>query len=111
MEIWHHITPDRLEKAYLLRLARGYGLSNHLVRLTRYYPWQRPLLQLAIPFYTVRDSLRVLNHYLKYKDMLEDDFGKACELQVKIGQLYSPYLGIYSYWQNKQESDREKDRG
>lgn len=101
MEIWHHITPDRLEKAYLLKLARGYGLSNHLVRLTRYYPWQRPLVQLAVPFYTVRDSLRVLNHYIKYKDVLEDDLGKACELEVKIGQLYSPYLGIYSYWHNK----------
>jgi len=101
MEIWHHMPPHRLEKAYLLKLARGYGLSNHQVRLARYYPWQRPLVQLAIPFYSLRDSLRVLNHYIKYKDVLEDDFGKACELQVKIGMLYSHYLGIYSYWHNK----------
>jgi len=105
MEIWHHMPPHRLEKAYLLRLARGYGLSNHLVRLTRYYPWQRPLLQLAIPFYSLRDSFRLLNHYLKYKDVLDDDFGKACELQVKIGKLYSPYLKLYSWWHNRDEKE------
>uniref|UniRef100_A0ACD5GZ19 Uncharacterized protein n=1 Tax=Desertifilum tharense IPPAS B-1220 TaxID=1781255 RepID=A0ACD5GZ19_9CYAN len=25
MEVWHHIYPHRLEQAYLLKLARGYG--------------------------------------------------------------------------------------
>lgn len=95
MEIWHHIPSHRLEKAYLLKLARGYGLSFHLTRLARFYPWQRPLIQLSIPFYTFRDSLRVLSYYLKYKNAIATDLGTACEFQHKLGNLFSPYLKIY----------------
>ncbi|MCL1471484.1 hormogonium polysaccharide biosynthesis glycosyltransferase HpsE [Argonema antarcticum] len=95
MEIWHHIPSHRLEEAYLLKLARGYGLSFHLTRLARFYPWQRPLVQLLIPFYTFRDSLRVLSYYLKYKDAIANDLGKTCEFECKIGNLLSPYLIIY----------------
>ena len=96
MEIWHHIPSYRLEKSYLLKLARGYGLSNHLTRLARYQPWQRPLIKLATPFYTVRDGIRLLKYYVQYRSILSSDFDKACELQVKFGQLYSPYLKLYA---------------
>ncbi|MGB3510843.1 MAG: hormogonium polysaccharide biosynthesis glycosyltransferase HpsE [Microcoleaceae cyanobacterium] len=97
MEVWHHIPPYRLEKSYLLKLARGYGLSNYLTRLARYKPWQRPLIRLITPLYTIRDSVKLLKYYWQYKNILEDDFGKACELEVKIGQFYSPYLWLYSF--------------
>lgn len=101
MEIWHCIPSHRLEKLYLLKLARGYGLSNYLTRLARYRKWQRPLIRLITPLYTMRDSLKLLRYYWQHKGFLEDDLGKACELEVKIGQLYSPYLWLYSALHNQ----------
>lgn len=95
MEVWHHIYSHRLEQEYLLKLARGYGLSNHLVRLSRYASWQHPFLQLLIPLYTLRDSLKLFTYYWKNQKILAQDLGKACELQSKIGQLYSPYFSLY----------------
>ncbi|MFB2922231.1 hormogonium polysaccharide biosynthesis glycosyltransferase HpsE [Aerosakkonema funiforme] len=95
MEIWHHIPSHRLEKTYLLKLARGYGLSNHLTRVARFYQWQRPLLNFLLPFYTFRDIIKVLSYYLQYRNAIQNDVGKACEFQSKIGQLYSPYLKVY----------------
>ena len=97
MKIWHHIYPHRLEKSYLLKLARGYGLSHYLVSLSKVPPKQRSLVNLFIPFYVMRDALKVLKFYIQYKNVLEDDFGKACDLQAKIGQCYSPLLPIYHY--------------
>lgn len=94
MEIWHHIPPYRLEKDYLLKLARGYGLSIHLTRVARFYPRQRPFLIFIIPFYTIRDSLKALNFYRKNKDIIPNDLGKACELECLIGQVYSPFLKL-----------------
>lgn len=101
MEIWHHIYSHRLDKAYLLKLARGYGLSNHLTRVARFYPWQRPLLPLLVPFYTLRDSLKLLTYYTKHKNNITQDIGRACELEVKIGQLYSPFPKLYRYLLSK----------
>ena len=97
MEIWHYIPNHRLEKDYILKLARGYGLSNHLTRLSRYPSWQRPLVQLATPLFTVRDLIRLLYFYLKNWTVLQENFGKACRLQVGIGQLWSPYLRLYGW--------------
>ncbi len=95
MEIWHHIPSHRLQKDYLLKLARGYGLSIHLTRLARYYPWQRPFIVLLTPFYTLRESLKALNYYLRNKDIIANDLGKACELECIIGQVYSPFIKLY----------------
>ena len=95
MEIWHHIPSYRLEKAYLLKLARGAGLSFHLTRVARFYAWQRPIIPFLLIFYTFRDSIKVLSYYLRYRDAIENDFSKACEWQAKIGQLYSPFLKFY----------------
>lgn len=95
MEIWHHIYSHRLEEDYLLKLARGYGLSNHLTRLARYYPWQRPWLQLLKPLYFMRDGLKLMIFYYQNRKNLEHDFSKQCEWECKIGQVYSPFLEIY----------------
>lgn len=94
MEIWHHIPPHRLEQSYLLKLARGYGLSFYITRAARLYPWQRPLLTFLVPFYMLRDGLKVLIYYLKYKKVISNDFGKTCDLQSKIGQLYAPFIKL-----------------
>jgi hypothetical protein len=95
MEIWHHIPSYRLEQAYLLRLAHGYGLSNHLTRVTRFYRWQRPFLPFLIPFFTLRDGFKLLVYYWQNKDFFSNNFTKACEFQSQLGRFYSPFLGIY----------------
>jgi glycosyltransferase involved in cell wall biosynthesis len=96
MEIWHHIYPHRLEKDYLLKLARGYGLSNHLIRLTRYPDWKRVLIQIMIPFYVIREGTKLILFYYKNKNIFDKNFATKCELECKIGQLYSPILPIYT---------------
>ncbi|MDJ1183638.1 hormogonium polysaccharide biosynthesis glycosyltransferase HpsE [Roseofilum casamattae] len=104
MEVWHHIYPHRLEEDYLLKLARGYGLSNHLTRLARYDRWQRPLVNLMIPFYVIRDSLKSILFYYQHQADLNEDFAKKCALESKIGQAWSPLLGVYKVvlgWNHK----------
>lgn len=104
MEIWHHIYAHRLEEDYLLKLARGYGLSNHLIRLARYYPWQRPFMNLMIPLYVIRDSLKSVLFYYQNRVDINEDLAKKCALESKIGQAWSPLLGVYkvvSRWNGK----------
>lgn len=97
MEIWHYIPDYRLEREYLLKLARGYGLSNYLTRLARYQAWQRPFIKLAIPFFTIRDAIKLQKHYWLYRKQLAHDIDKACRFQVIIGQLISPYLSLHNH--------------
>ncbi|HEY9664361.1 MAG TPA: hormogonium polysaccharide biosynthesis glycosyltransferase HpsE, partial [Allocoleopsis sp.] len=47
MQIWHKIPAWRLERAYLLSLFRGIGLSRHVTRMVCVAPWQRPWMMLA----------------------------------------------------------------
>ncbi|MEL7035896.1 MAG: hormogonium polysaccharide biosynthesis glycosyltransferase HpsE [Cyanobacteria bacterium J06592_8] len=94
LEVWHHIYPERLEKAYLLKLARGYGLSQYPVRLARYYAWQRPFVTLLTPILTLREGVRVLDFYLKNRQDIKENFGKACEFEAKLGCLYSPWFKL-----------------
>ncbi|WP_071515344.1 hormogonium polysaccharide biosynthesis glycosyltransferase HpsE [Geitlerinema sp. PCC 9228] len=92
MEIWHHIAPHRLEQTYLRKLARGYGLSQHRVRMARYDGWQRLLVRLLLPLLLLRESLQTFRFYLQHRKSFQKDFSKLCELEAKIGRLYGPFL-------------------
>ncbi|MBE9129025.1 MULTISPECIES: hormogonium polysaccharide biosynthesis glycosyltransferase HpsE [unclassified Coleofasciculus] len=92
MEIWHHIPAKRLEKQYLLEIARTSGLSNHALRIARLHQWQRPVLVFLTPLYLLSDSRKVLTYYLQHRHKLTEDIGTACEFESKLGQLLSPFV-------------------
>lgn len=93
MEIWHHLPPHRLERTYLLKIARTSGLSNHALRLARLHPSQRPWIGVVLPVYLLSDGYKVLSYYFKYRQQLATDLAKACELESRMGRFLSPFAG------------------
>ncbi|RCJ34100.1 glycosyl transferase family 2 [Nostoc minutum NIES-26] len=91
MKIYHHIEPRRLERDYLLKLSRGFGLANYTFRLTRLYPWQRPFMPLLTPFYIISDGYKLISYYLRCRNQFATDIGKACEFQSRIGRFMSSF--------------------
>ncbi len=94
MEIWHHIPSRRLEAGYLQKVAYTSGLSNHLLRLVRLQPWQKPLMIFLLPLYLASDAYKVGSYYLKHRDLLAEDISKACEFQSRLGKLLSPFVSM-----------------
>jgi glycosyltransferase involved in cell wall biosynthesis len=95
MVIWHHIPAQRLQRDYLLKVARTSGLSNHALRIARLQPSQRYLMLLLAPVYVVSDACKALNYYLKNRHQFADDVVKACEFESRMGRLLSPFIGLF----------------
>ncbi|NET04417.1 MAG: glycosyltransferase family 2 protein [Merismopedia sp. SIO2A8] len=97
MEIDHKIPYWRLEKYYLLNLVRGIGLSRHVTRMLGFKTWQRPL---AFAAYLINDLRKIALHLLKYRQQVKTDLVAACELELFLSSLSSPfYLWIKGYYQ------------
>jgi glycosyltransferase involved in cell wall biosynthesis len=91
MEVWHHIPARRLERPYLLKLARGAGISSHACRIARSQPWQRPWLPLLVPMYALNSALRLALYYLQHRHELASEVSKACWFEYNLGVLISPW--------------------
>lgn len=89
MEIYHKIPHWRLEKSYLISLIRGIGLSRHVTRMVGVKPWQKPLV---IPAYIANDLRKIILHILKYGTKVNTDLIAACEMQLYISSLISPFF-------------------
>ena len=100
MEIWHHIFTHRLEKAYLLKIAKQSGLSNHALRLAKLQKNQRFWFWFVTPAYAMSDGYKALSYYWKYRSQLAQDVGKACEFESRLGKFQSPWLFL-SYFLRK----------
>jgi glycosyltransferase involved in cell wall biosynthesis len=100
-EIWYnpemkttHKIPDwRLERDYLMPLFRSIGLSRHATRMLSLQCWQKPLMLWA---YLANDLRKILSHYLKYRTQFKTDLAAACEMQLFVSSLISPF-----YWAQK----------
>ncbi|MFP4124604.1 hormogonium polysaccharide biosynthesis glycosyltransferase HpsE [Coleofasciculus sp.] len=88
MEIDHKIPHKRLERDYLIPFIRGIGLSRFVTRMLSVKPWQRPLAFIA---YTVNDLRKLIIHSLKYQGKLESDLVAACQWQLVLSSLESPF--------------------
>ena len=95
-EIWHnpqmcieHQIPKwRLEKDYLLKLFRGVGLSRYPTRMLRFQHWQKPVMMLV---YLINDFGKTILHLIKYRQHLKTDLVAACELELFVNSLFSPF--------------------
>ena len=93
MEVIHKIPKHRLEKDYLISFFRGIGLSRYVTRMLGVKPWLKPLALLA---YMANDTRKIIRHLLKYGSQLETDVVAACELELYINSLKSPFY----LWKN-----------
>ncbi len=103
-EIWYnpdmildHLIPHwRLERPYLLSLARSCGLATYTLRLVLASPHQHPFLMLKT---LVGNSKRIALHLLKYRWQVQANPIAAFELNFYVYSFLSP---IYHYWPNRQ---------
>jgi len=91
MHIYHQIQKQRLEKEYLMKLLRSIGLGRHHTRMLGYKVWQRPFI---FPVYMANDLRKIILHFIKYRSVLKTDVVAACEMELLLGSIISPfYLG------------------
>jgi len=99
MQIYHKIPYWRLERKYLIPFFRGIGLSRYVTRMLSVKPWQRPIATLA---YMTNDLRKIVFHLLKYGVRVRSDLIAACEMQLFVSSLLSPfYLWKHGYFDGK----------
>ena len=99
MQIDHKIPQWRLKREYLIPFFRGIGLSRHVTRMLSVKPWQRSLATLA---YMANDLRKIAFHLLKYGFRVRSDLIAACEMQLFVSSLVSPfYLWSHGYLNQK----------
>ncbi|HLO87538.1 MAG TPA: hormogonium polysaccharide biosynthesis glycosyltransferase HpsE [Nostocaceae cyanobacterium] len=95
MHTYHQIPHWRLEKDYLLTLARGCGLCTFQLRLINAKHWQKPI----IFFRTVIGNLRrIIGHKIKYKSSLTNDLIALFEVEFYWASMISPLYTFRLYW-------------
>jgi glycosyltransferase involved in cell wall biosynthesis len=101
MCINHYIPRQRLERNYLLSLAKGIGLSTCQYRMMITKDSEKPFILLR----TILGNLRrIVHHLLKYHLSLQDDMGAAFELAFFWGGFLGPFYYLRSLT-NSQFSD------
>lgn len=93
MEIDHKIPHWRLQQEYLIPFIRGIGLSRHVTRMVNVKPWFVPIKTLA---YMANDLRKIVFHLLKHGFKVKTDLVAACEMQLFISSLISPFY----LWKN-----------
>ncbi|MEH1891282.1 MAG: hormogonium polysaccharide biosynthesis glycosyltransferase HpsE [Nostoc sp.] len=93
MEISHKIPSSRLQKDYLIPFFRGIGLSRYITRMVNVKYVYRPVVLLA---YMINDLRKITFHFIKYRAMLKTDLVAACEMQLFLSSLISPFY----LWKN-----------
>ncbi|MDF5727008.1 MAG: hormogonium polysaccharide biosynthesis glycosyltransferase HpsE [Rhizonema sp. PD38] len=88
MHTYHQIPNWRLEKDYLLKLARGCGLCICQLRLLNAKNWQKPIVFVR----TILGNLRrVLQHLIKYRGRLQSDLIVLFEIEFYWSSMMSPF--------------------
>jgi glycosyltransferase involved in cell wall biosynthesis len=99
MQIEHKIPRWRLEREYLIPFFRGIGLSRYVTRMLSVKPWQRPIATIA---YMTNDLRKIVVHLLKHNFQVQSDLITACEMELFVSSLISPfYLWKNGYFNRK----------
>jgi glycosyltransferase involved in cell wall biosynthesis len=93
MQIYHKIPHWRLQKEYLIPFFRGIGLSRYVTRMLSVKPWARPIALFA---YMINDLRKIVLHILKYRLKAKTELVAACEMQLFVSSLISPFY----LWKN-----------
>ena len=87
MIAYHQIPHWRLERDYLLSLARACGLPTCQLRMINAKPWQKPSILIRTFLGNLR---RVVVQYIKHKGRMKTDLISAFEMEFFLGSLISP---------------------
>ncbi|MEH2353706.1 hormogonium polysaccharide biosynthesis glycosyltransferase HpsE [Nostoc sp.] len=91
MHINHQIPHWRLEKDYLLVLARGCGLCIFQLRLINAKTWQKPIVLVK----TILGNLhRLLQHLIKYRGQLKTNLIVIFEINFYFASMISPFYSL-----------------
>lgn len=88
MHAYHQVPSWRLEKDYLCRLIHGACLSFFPLKMILAKPWQIPYIFLRT---VLGNTYRASHHFLKYRRQLKTDLVAACELQIYLSRIASPF--------------------
>jgi glycosyltransferase involved in cell wall biosynthesis len=95
MQIYHEIPPWRLQKDYLIPFFKGIGLSRYVTRMLGVKPCTKPIVFCA---YIINDLRKIILHLLKYRLKVKNELVAACEMQLFMSSLISPfYLWQHGY--------------
>jgi glycosyltransferase involved in cell wall biosynthesis len=87
MHTYHQIPHWRLERDYLLTLARGCGLCIFQLRLINTKNWQKPIVFVK----TILGNLRrVLQHLIQYRGELKSNLIALFEMEFYLASMMSP---------------------
>ncbi len=99
MEIYHQIPKVRLTREYLIPFFQGIGRSRYVTRMVNIKTIHQPFWLLL---YLANDLRKILLHLLKYRTKVKTDLVAACEMQLYISSLVSPfYLWKHGYLKSK----------
>ncbi|MGH1397371.1 MAG: hormogonium polysaccharide biosynthesis glycosyltransferase HpsE [Trichormus sp.] len=108
MQIYHQIPPWRLERNYLLNIARGCGLCIFQLRLINAKKWQSPIILIRTIFGNIR---RIFHHIIKYNYNLYSDIVALFEINFYLGSLLSPFYSLIfhfnQFFKNKRSLNNE----
>jgi glycosyltransferase involved in cell wall biosynthesis len=99
MVISHQIPSWRFDREYMIDFFRSIGLSRHVTRMLRVPAWQRPLI---FWLYMANDCRKILHHLLTYRTTFKTDLVPACELQLYLSSVISPFYIWWLLWSRKQ---------
>ncbi|MDX2098609.1 MAG: glycosyl transferase, partial [Leptolyngbyaceae cyanobacterium bins.59] len=89
MHSYHQIPPQRFEREYLLRLARGCGLPTCHLKMIGASSTQQPGILLK----TFAGNLnRAIRHWLNHRHHLETDLAAACEMAFHEASVMSVFF-------------------
>lgn len=89
MHAYHQIPATRLERDYLVKIARGCGLCVCDLRLVGVKPHKKPLIVLKL---ILGNLYRLLRHLVQYRQRAFTDLVASCEKEYMISALISPIL-------------------
>lgn len=95
MHTYHQIPHWRLEKDYLISLARGCGLCHCQLRFINAKTWQKPIIFARTFFANLR---RVVRHLVKYKGQLKVDTIARFEIEFYWTSMISPFYSLKCYF-------------
>ncbi|MBW4427333.1 MAG: hormogonium polysaccharide biosynthesis glycosyltransferase HpsE [Nostoc desertorum CM1-VF14] len=87
MHTYHQIPHWRLERDYLLTLARGCGLCIFQLRLINTKNWQKPIVFVKTILGNFR---RVLQHLIQYRGELKSNLIALFEIEFYLASMISP---------------------
>jgi glycosyltransferase involved in cell wall biosynthesis len=106
MHINHCIPRHRLEREYLLFLARGVGLATCQLRMINARPIDKPVILART---ILGNGRRIVRHQWKYRKQLKHELVPAFELEFYRGSMMSPMIWVRNVWSTRfPSSERPK---